>query len=92
LTTVNEWSADLRNTKDALPAKIGERQRVEEVLRAYLCQHFELGLTDRIIIGYVRTYGFVARISRETPGASSRGVLKVTIFHEQTVVNFLGAG
>ena len=53
---------------------------------------FELGLIDRIIIANVRTYGFVARISRETPGASGRGVLKGTIFHEQTVANFLGTG
>jgi PAS domain S-box-containing protein len=31
---VNEWSADLQNTNDALLAEIGERQRAEEALRA----------------------------------------------------------
>ena len=31
---MNEWSADLRNTKDAPPAEIGERQRVEDALPA----------------------------------------------------------
>jgi len=34
LTAVKEWSADLRKTQDAQPAEIGERQRVEEALRA----------------------------------------------------------
>ena len=31
---MKEWSADLRKTQDALPAEIGEHQRVEEALRA----------------------------------------------------------
>jgi PAS domain-containing protein len=31
---VKEWSANIRKTQDALPAEIGEPQRVEEALRA----------------------------------------------------------
>ena len=31
---MKEWSADLRKTQGALPAEMGEHERVEEALRA----------------------------------------------------------
>jgi PAS domain-containing protein len=41
LTTVNEWSADLRKTENGLATEIDERQPVEEALRVR-----EQGLQD----------------------------------------------